>query len=389
MKALCWYGKKDVRVSSAADPEILGERDAIVKVSLAAICGSDLHMYDGYVPGMKSGDILGHEFVGTVVDLGRRVEGLRPGDRVAVPFTISCGRCFFCERELWSLCDNSNPNAYAAEAVYGYSPSGIYGYSHLFGGYAGGQAEYVRVPFADSSLMKLPSSVTDEQGVLLTDVFPTGYMAAENCSIKDGDVVAVFGCGPVGLFAIASARLLGAGEVIAIDRYPERLSMAASFGGATPLNYEEVDVDAALRELTGGMGPDACIDAVGMEAHGNGHGNVYDTIKQAARLTTDRASVLRQALLSCRKGGVVSVPGVYGGYIDKVPFGSAFNKGLTIRTGQTHVQKYMGRLISLTEEGVIDPSEIITHSFALEDAPAGYELFKHKDDGCVKVVLRT
>lgn len=387
MKALCWYGKKDVRVSSVPDPEILGERDAVVKVALSGICGSDLHMYDGFVPGMESGDILGHEFVGIVIDIGKKIEGLRPGDRVAVPFTISCGRCFFCERELFSLCDNSNPNAYAAEALYGYSPSGIYGYSHLFGGYAGGQAEYVRVPFADSCLMKLPDSVTDEQAVLLTDVFPTGYMAAENCSIKEGDTVAVWGCGPVGLFAIASSFLLGAAEVIAIDRFQERLRLAESFG-AIALNYEEVDVDEALRELTGGMGPDACIDAVGMEAHGNGHGHLYDVVKQAARLTLDRPAALRQALLACRKGGTVSVPGVYGGYLDKVPFGSAFSKGLTIRTGQTHVQKYMGRLLSLVQDGSIDPSRIITHRFGLEDAPAGYELFKRKVDGCVKVVLR-
>ncbi len=388
MKALCWYGKKDLRVMDVPEPEILGPRDAIVKVSLSAVCGSDLHLYNGHVPAMERGDILGHEFVGTVVEVGSRVEGFRPGDRVAVPFTISCGRCFFCERELWSLCDNSNPNAFAAEALYGYSPAGIYGYSHLFGGYAGGQAEYARVPFADSGLLRLPESVSDEKAVLLCDVFPTGYMAAENCSIQEGDTVAVWGAGPVGLLAMKSAFFLGAERVIAIDRFPERLGLASRFAGATTLDYERVDVGEALRDITGGMGPDACIDAVGMEAHGKGHGRAFDAIKQKLRAETDRPSALRQAILACRKGGTVSVAGVYGGYADKVPVGAAFNKGITIKGGQTHVQRYMHRLLALIEEGKADPSEVITHSFGLDEGPVAYEVFKHKEDGCVKVVLR-
>lgn len=388
MKALCWYGKKDLRVMDVPEPEILGPRDAIVKVSLSAVCGSDLHLYNGHVPAMERGDILGHEFVGTVVEVGSRVEGFRPGDRVAVPFTISCGRCFFCERELWSLCDNSNPNAFAAEALYGYSPAGIYGYSHLFGGYAGGQAEYARVPFADSGLLRLPESVSDEKAVLLCDVFPTGYMAAENCSIQEGDTVAVWGAGPVGLLAMKSAFFLGAERVIAIDRFPERLGLASRFAGATTLDYERVDLGEALRDITGGMGPDACIDAVGMEAHGKGHGRAFDAIRQKLRAETDRPSALRQAILACRKGGTVSVAGVYGGYADKVPVGAAFNKGITIKGGQTHVQRYMHRLLALIEEGKADPSEVITHSFGLEEGPVAYEVFKHKEDGCVKAVLR-
>ncbi|MBE7414332.1 MAG: glutathione-dependent formaldehyde dehydrogenase [Deltaproteobacteria bacterium] len=388
MKALCWYGKRDLRVMEVPEPEILGPRDAIVQVSLSAVCGSDLHLYNGHVPSMERGDILGHEFVGTVVDVGAGVEGFRPGDRVAVPFTISCGRCFFCEREMWSLCDNSNPNAYAAEALYGYSPAGIYGYSHLFGGYAGGQAEYVRVPFADSGLLKLPEGVSDEKAVLLCDVFPTGYMAAENCSIQEGDTVAVWGAGPVGLLAMKSAFLLGAERVIAIDRFHERLGLASRFADAVTLNYEDVDVDEALRDITGGMGPDACIDAVGMEAHGKGHGRVYDAVKNKLRAETDRPTALRQAILACRKGGTVSIAGAYAGYIDKVPVGAAFNKGITIKGGQTHVQKYMPRLLDLVEDGKADPSDVITHSFGLEEGPVAYEVFKHKEDGCVKVVLR-
>ncbi len=388
MRALCWHGNNDVRVDTVPDPTILNPRDAIVKITSTAICGSDLHIYDGFIPTMEPGDILGHEFMGEVVEVGSSVKNVKKGDRVVVPFTISCGSCFFCNRDLWSLCDNSNPNAGMAEKMYGYSPAGLFGYSHLFGGYAGGQAEYARVPFADVGLFKIPDGLTDEQVLFLTDIFPTGYMAAENCNIQPGDTVAVWGCGPVGQFAIKSAFLLGAERVIAIDRFPERLQMAREQGGAEVLNYEEIEVGDALKEMTGGRGPDACIDAVGMEAHGTDAIAIYDKAKQALRLETDRPTALRQILVACSKGGHVSIPGVYGGILDKIPMGAAFNKGLTLKMGQTHVQRYLKTLLEHILNGKIDPSFVITHKMNLEDAPKGYEVFKQKKDNCIKIVLK-
>ncbi len=389
MKALCWFGTGDVRLETVPDPQILNPRDAIIRVTLTAICGSDLHLYDGFIPTMRRGDILGHEFMGEVMDVGPDNKALTIGDRVVVPFTISCGRCFFCERDLWSLCDNSNPNAWMAEKLYGASPAGLFGYSHMMGGYAGGQAEYVRVPFADVGPLKIPPDLRDEQVLFLSDIFPTGYMAAENCNIAAGDTVAVWGCGPVGQFAIKSAWMVGAGRVIAIDREPERLKMAADHGKAEILNFDNVDVFHALKDMTGGRGPDACIDAVGLEAHSTGSWDaIYDKIKAATMTATDRISVLRQAIHACRKGGTVSVPGVYGGFLDKVPLGAAFNKGLTLRMGQTHVQRYMTGLLERIERGDIDPSFVITHRLRLQDAPKAYQTFRDKQDDCIKVVLR-
>ena len=389
MKALCWYGTNDVRVSRVPEPKILNPRDAIIKITLTAICGSDLHLLDGFIPTMKKGDILGHEFLGEVVEVGHENKKLSVGDRVVVPFTISCGHCFFCEQDLWSLCDNSNPNAWMAEKLYGYSPAGLFGYSHMMGGYAGGQAEYVRVPFADVGPIKVPDHLSDEQVLFLSDIFPTGYMAAENCNIRPGDTVAVWGCGPVGQFAIKSAWMLGAGRVIAIDRQPERLQMAADRGKADTLNMDRVDVFDALKEMTGGQGPDACIDAVGLEAHSTGSIDaVYDKVKTVAMLATDRAAALRQTIHSCRKGGTVSIPGVYGGFLDKIPLGAAFNKGLTLRMGQTHVQRYMPLLLDRIDRGEIDPSFVITHRIALDDAPKAYKTFRDKRDDCIKVVMR-
>lgn len=387
MKAVCWHGSQDVRVDNVPDPKILNPRDAILKVTSTAICGSDLHLYDGYIPTMQSGDILGHEFMGEVVEVGPEVKNLQIGDRVVVPFTISCGNCFFCNRDLWSLCDNSNPNAWMAEKFYGHSPSGLFGYSHLLGGYAGGQAQYVRVPFADVGPLKVPDGLTDEQVLFLTDIFPTGYMAAENCDIQPGEVVAVWGCGPVGQFAIRSAFMLGAERVIAIDRIPERLELAKA-GGAETINYEEFDAGVALKEMTGGRGPDCCIDAVGMEAHGTGVMALYDTVKQAIRMETGRAMVLRQAIVACRKGGKVSVPGVYGGFIDKMPMGSFVNKGLTMRSGQTHVHKYLRPLLERIQQGDIDPTFLITHTLPIEEAPNAYRIFRDKEENCIKVVLK-
>ncbi|MBE9227979.1 glutathione-dependent formaldehyde dehydrogenase [Phormidium sp. LEGE 05292] len=388
MKAVCWHGTNDVRVETVPDPKILNPRDAIIKITSTAICGSDLHIYDGFIPTMEKGDILGHEFMGEVVDLGSAVKNVKIGDRVVVPFTISCGNCFFCNRDLWSLCDNSNPNAWMAEKMMGHSPSGLFGYSHLFGGYAGGQAEYARVPFADVGLFKIPEGLADEQVLFLTDIFPTGYMAAENCQIEPGDTVAIWGCGPVGQFAIKSAYLLGADRVIAIDRIPERLQMAKEQGNAEIINYEEVDAGEALKEMTGGRGPDACLDAVGMEAHGTGLDALYDKAKQAVRLETDRPTALRQVIVACRKGGRVSLAGVYGGFLDKVPMGAAFNKGLSFKMGQTHVHRYLKPLLEHIQNGKIDPSFVITHKMNLEDAPKGYEIFKNKKDNCIKVVLK-
>jgi len=387
MKALCWHGAEDVRVDNVPDPKILNPRDAIIKITSTAICGSDLHLYDGYIPTMKPGDILGHEFMGEVVELGPEVKNLKVGDRVVVPFTISCGSCFFCNKQLWSLCDNSNPNSWMAEKLFGHSPSGLFGYSHLLGGYAGGQAEYARVPFADVGPLKVPDGLTDEQVLFLTDIFPTGYMAAENCDIEPGDTVAIWGCGPVGQFAIRSAFMFGAERVIAIDRIPERLELAKA-GGAEILNYEETEIGVALKEMTGGRGPDCCIDAVGMEAHGTGLMAAYDMVKQTFRLETGRPLALREAIVACRKGGKVSVPGVYGGFIDKVPMGAFVNKGLTMRSGQTHMQKYMKPLLDRIQNGEIDPSFIITHRLPLDEAPHGYKIFRDKKDNCVKVVLK-
>ena len=388
MKAVCWHGANDVRVETVPDPTILNPRDAIVKITSTAICGSDLHLYDGYIPTMEKGDILGHEFMGEVVELGRAVKNIKVGDRVVIPFTISCGSCFFCNRDLWSLCDNSNPNAWIAEKLMGHSPAGLFGYSHMLGGYAGGQAEYARVPFADVGLFKVPDGLKDEQVLFLTDIFPTGYMAAENCNIEPGDIVAVWGCGPVGQFAIRSAYMLGAEQVIAIDRIPERLKMAEEYGKAKVLNYTEVDVGEALKDMTGGRGPDACIDAVGMEAHGTDFMGLFDKAKQAVRLESDRPTALREVIVACRKGGHVSVPGVYGGFIDKFPMGAAMNKGLTIKTGQTHVHKYLKPLLEHIQNGDIDPSFVITHQLSLDQAPKGYEIFKQKENNCIKVVLK-
>lgn len=389
MKALCWHGTNDVRVQKVPEPKILNPRDAIVKVTLTAICGSDLHLFDGFIPTMKRGDILGHEFMGEVVEVGKDNTRLKAGDRVVVPFTISCGRCFFCERDLWSLCDNSNPNAWMAEKLYGASPAGLFGYSHMMGGYAGGQAEYVRVPFADVGPLEIPDGLGDEQVLFLSDIFPTGYMAAENCGIRPGETIAVWGCGPVGQFSIKSAWMLGAGRVIAIDREPERLKMAAEHGKAEIVNFDHADVFDTLMNMTGGRGPDACIDAVGLEAHSTGSWDaLYDTAKTMAFLATDRLSVLRQAIHCCRKGGTVSIPGVYGGFLDKVPLGAAFNKGLTLKMGQTHVQRYMPVLLDRIQRGEIDPSFVITHRLRLDDAPKAYETFRAKQDGCIKVVMK-
>ncbi len=388
MKALCWYGTHTVRVENVPDPMIINPRDAIVKVSTTAICGSDLHLYDGYIPSMEKGDILGHEFMGEIVEVGREVKNLQKGDRVVVPFTIACGHCLFCQQGLWSLCDNSNPNAALAEGMYGYSASGLFGYSHIYGGYAGGQAEYVRVPYADVGPIKVPDELTDEQVLFISDIYPTGYMAAENCSIQRGDTIAIWGCGPVGQFAIKSAYMLGAERVIAIDRVPERLRMAEQQGQAETINYMGQDVVEVLKQMTGGRGPDACIDAVGLEAHGTSISAINDMVKQKVHLATDRPLVLRQAIQACRKGGTVSLPGVYGGYLDKIPFGAAFAKGLTFKMGQTHVHRYLHPLLNTIKEGQIDPSFVITHRMSLDEAPHAYDIFKHKEDECIKVVLK-
>jgi threonine dehydrogenase-like Zn-dependent dehydrogenase len=387
MKATCWMSKKNVHVVDVPDPKILNERDAIVKITSTAICGSDLHLYNGFVPSMLTGDILGHEFMGEVVEVGRGVSNLRVGDRVVVPFPIACGNCGACQAGAYSLCENSNPNAWMAEKMWGHSPAGIFGYSHLLGGYAGGQAEYARVPFADVGPLKVPDGMPDEQALFLSDIFPTGYMGAEMCNIQPGDVIAVWGAGPVGLFAMKSAFLLGAERVIAIDRFPYRLQMARDKVGAEIINYEQTDVFEALKEMTAGRGPDACIDAVGMEAHGH-HGYSYDRAKQAMMMETDRPIALREAILSCRNGGTVSVIGVYGGFIDKFPMGAVVNRSLTIKSGQTHVHRYMRPLLQMIADGRIDPSFVITHTMSLEEAPHAYDIFVNKEDDCVKVVLK-
>ncbi|MEX0732267.1 MAG: zinc-dependent alcohol dehydrogenase [Aquisalimonadaceae bacterium] len=391
MKAVCWFGTRDVRVNQVPDPELINPHDAIVKVTSTAICGSDLHLYNGYIPGMQEGDVLGHEFMGEVMEVGEEVNNLRAGDRVVVPFTISCGHCFFCKHQYWSLCDNSNPNSGLAEKLWGHSPAGLFGYSHVTGGYAGGQAEYVRVPYADVGPYKIPDGLSDEQVLFLTDIFPTGYQAAEACGIQPGDTVAVWGCGPVGQFAIASARMLGAERIIAIDDVNERLDMAVRHGKVEPLRPSEVgntlQMMETLRDMTHGRGPDACIDAVGMEGHGVGLEGWYDTAKQAVMLETDRPVALRQAILSCRKAGTVSIPGVYAGLADKIPLGALMNKALTVKTGQTHVQRYIGPLIKRIMQDELDPSFVITHRLQLDEAPRAYDIFNTKQEGCIKVVL--
>ena len=389
MRATCWHGKRKIQVDEVPDPKILNPRDAIVKISTTAICGSDLHLYNGFVPTMKSGDVLGHEFMGEVVEVGNGVENLSVGDRVVVPFPIACGHCSQCERDAYSLCENSNPNAWMAEKMFGYSPCGIFGYSHMLGGYAGGQAEYARVPFADVGPMKVPEEVSDEQAVMLADIFPTGYMGAEMCGIQPGDVIAVWGCGPVGQFAIKSAYMLGAERVIAIDRFPYRLRMARERAGAETINYEEVDsVQEVLKGMTGGRGPDHCIDAVGLEGHSPGPMYAYDRVKQAMMLENDRPIALREAILSCRSGGVVSVIGIYSGFIDKFPMGAIVNRSLTIKSGQCHVHRYMRPLLERVRNGEIDPSFVITHRMRLDDAAGGYQIFNDKQDDCMKVVLK-
>jgi threonine dehydrogenase-like Zn-dependent dehydrogenase len=378
-------------VENVPDPKILNRRDAIVRVTSTCICGSDLHLYDGYVPAMKPGDIMGHEPMGFVEELGPGVDKskIAVGDRVVVPFPIACGSCFFCRRELYSCCDNTNTKAHIGETAFGFATAGIFGYSHLTGGYAGGQAEYLRVPFADVNLQKMPTDFTDHQLVFLSDIFPTGYMAAEHANIQSDDTVAIWGCGPVGQFTIRSAMLLGAGKVVAIDdegRVPERLQMARDAGAIT-INMRDEFVYERLLDLTGGIGPDVCIDAVGMESHGFTADAVYDKVKAMAMMETDRPHVLRQAIHCCRKGGTLSVPGVYGGFGDKIPLGSMMNKGLTIKTGQTHVHKYVPKLLDYVRQGAIDPSFVVTHRMPLSDAPRGYDMFRHQKDGCIKVVL--
>jgi len=381
-------GRHNIQVENVPDPKILNERDAIVRITSTAICGSDLHLYNGYVPSMIKGDIMGHEFMGEVMEVGKAVNNLKVGDRVVVPFPIACGHCNACKNQAYSLCENSNPNAWMTEKMWGHSPSGIFGYSHLLGGYAGGQAEYARVPFADVGPLKVPSDLTDEQVLFLSDIFPTGYMGAEMANIRPGDVIAVWGAGPVGQFAIKSAFLLGAERVIAIDRFQYRLDMARDKAGAEIINYEDTDVLEALKEMTGGRGPDACIDAVGMEAHGHGPLYAYDKVMQNAQMENDRPVALREAILACRNGGTVSVIGVYSGFIDKFPMGAVMNRSLTIRSGQAHVHRYMRPLLERIQKGEIDPSFVITHTMALDDAPQGYDMFLNKKDDCVKVVLK-
>jgi threonine dehydrogenase-like Zn-dependent dehydrogenase len=389
MKALCWHGHGDVRVDTVPDPEIQAPTDVIVKITASGICGSDLHLLDGFMPTMKSGDVLGHEPMGIVAEVGSAVTKLKVGDRVVVPFTIACGSCYFCQKTLFSLCDVSNPNAEIAKKAMGHSPSGLFGFSHMLGGFAGGQAEYLRVPYADVGPIKIESDLPDEKVLFLSDIFPTGYMAAENCDIEKGDTVAVWGCGPVAQFAIQSAWMLGAGRVIAIDRVPERLAMAREKGRAETIDFGKEDVYDKLMEMTRGRGPDRCIDAVGCEAHGTGSVDaVMDKVKGAVMLTTDRAHVLRQAIMCCRKGGSISVPGAYVGAPDKIPMGAFMNKGLTMKSGQTHMQRYLAPLLRKIEAGEIDPSFVITHRIPLSEAPEAYKMFRDKKDGCIKVVIK-
>ena len=389
MRALTWHGRHDVRCETVPDPEIVNPRDCILKVTSTAICGSDLHLYDGYIPAMRAGDVLGHEFMGEVVEVGSK-STLKKGDRVIVPFPISCGECFFCKQQQFSCCDNSNPatTSDGTEFQYGYPMSGVFGYSHLTGGYAGGQAEYVRVPYSDVGPLVVPDHLDDDKVLFLTDILPTGWMAAENCEIQEGDTVAVWGCGPVGLFAIQSALIMGAHKVIAIDHFPNRLELAKKLG-AEILDYREVDVREALKEMTGGIGPDACIDAVGLESHGISIDNVMDQVKAMAFLTTDRAHVIREVILATRKGGRVSMPGVYGGFADKFPIGALMEKGLTLKTGQTHVQRYTKPLLRLIEEGKIDTTFLISHHASLEQGPDMYKHWHDDQNSYTKIVLKT
>jgi threonine dehydrogenase-like Zn-dependent dehydrogenase len=387
MRALCWEGINDLRVETVPDPGILNPRDVILRVTMSTTCGSDLHFIDGYVPTMRAGDVIGHEFMGEIVEVGRDVQKVTKGDRVVVPSFICCGDCWYCKHELWSLCDNTNPKPELQDVLMGGPTAGIYGYTHAFGGYAGAHAQFVRVPQADQDCFKVPEGLRDEQVLFLSDAAPTGYMGADFCDIEPGDTVAVWGCGGVGLMAQQSARLLGAERVIAIDRFPERLALARDRAGSETIDYSRVDsVLEALKEMTGGRGPDACIDAVGMEAHGEGLGYAYDRAKQALRLESDRGQALRQAIMACRKGGVVSVMGVYG-LMDKFPIGVIMNKGLTVRSAQQHGQKYVPRLLDHVAKGELDPSYLATHRFTLEEAPRGYAMFKEKTDGCVRAVF--
>lgn len=388
MKALVWHGKSDIRCESVPDPKIEDSRDAIIRVTACAICGSDLHLFNGLIPGMKSGDIVGHETMGEVVEVGVGNKKLKVGDRVVVPFTISCGECFFCVRGLYSGCEKSNPNRDAATKLWGHSPAGLFGYSHLLGGFPGGQAEYLRVPYADVGPIKVPDGLSDEQVLFLSDIFPTGFMAADFCDIQDGDTIAIWGCGPVGQFAIRSAFMLGAGRVIAIDTVPERLAMAKEAGAIT-LDFRSEDIYERIQDMTDGRGADACIDAVGTEADTySGLDAVVDRIKVATFMGTDRPHVLRQAIHCCRNFGTVSIVGVYGGFLDKIPMGSAINRGLKFRMAQTPVQRYLPQLLSRIQNGEIDPSFVITHRATLDDGPDLYKTFRDKQDGCIKVVLK-
>lgn len=388
MRALCWHGTNDVRIDNVPDPRLVEPGDVIIKITSTAICGSDLHLFDGFVPTMKEGDIIGHEPMGEVVEVGRGVTRLRKGDRVVVPFVIACGNCFFCKRTEFSCCDNTNSGAKIQREAMGQATAGFFGYSHMFGGYSGGQAEYLRVPHADVGPIKIESGLADEQVLFLSDAFPTGWMAAENCGIEGGDTVAIWGCGPIGQFAIRSAWLLGAGRVIAIDHVPERLRMAEA-GKAETIDFMKDKVYDRLMEMTGGRGPDRCIDAVGCEAHGLGAVDaVVDKVKAAVMLATDRPHVLREAIMCCRKTGTISIPGVYVGLLDKIPFGAAMNKGLTMRMGQTHMQRYLRPLLEKIESGAIDPSFVVTHRVPLDEAPNAYRTFRDKQDGCIKVVLK-
>ena len=389
MKALCWHGKKDIRCDTVPDPQIENPRDAIIKVTTCAICGSDLHLFNGFIPGMMRGDIVGHEFMGEVMEVGSDIKKLKPGDRVVVPFTIICGECEQCRRGNFSVCERTNRNRAIADKVFGHATAGLFGYTHLTGGYAGGQAQYVRVPYADVGPVRIPAGMPDDQALFLGDIFPTGWQAAVQCDIQPEDTVAIWGAGPVGQFTIRSAVLLGAKQVIAIDRLPERLSMAQA-GGAIPVNFEEESVIERLQELTHGKGPDKCIDAVGLEAHvGMKHlDSFYDRAKQTLMLESDRPHVLREMIYVCRPAGVLSVPGVYGGLIDKFPMGALMQKGLTVRTGQTHVNKWAHDLLRRIVEGDIDPSFVVTHTASLEQGPDLYKTFRDKEDGCIKVVLK-
>jgi len=389
VKALVWHGKNDVRVERVPDPSILNPRDAIVRITSSAICGSDLHLLDGYIPTMQSGDILGHEFMGEVMEVGSGVSNLKVGDRVVVPFTIACGVCAACKSGKTSVCENSNPNAFIQEGLMGHAGSGAFGYAHMTGGFAGGQAEYVRVPFADFGALKVPEGMTDDQVLFLSDILPTGYMGAEMADIKPGSVIVVFGCGPVGQFAIASARLLGAEKIIAVDRFPYRLEMAIQKAGAThAINYEDENLQEMIKELTGGRGADGVIDAVGMEAHGHGIQFAMDRAKQVTKLQLDRAVALRDSIMACGNGGTVSVIGVYAGFIDKFPMGSFMNRGLTMRSGQCHVHRYMRPLLEHIQAGRLDPTFVISHPMTLDEAPKGFDIFVHKEDECMKCVLK-